>query len=501
MSTIHILHLEDNKIDAEYVRSLLESQDIIAAIDLVDNKHDFLKRLQAERYDLILADFKLPSFDGISALLLAAKYANDVPFIFVSGSMGEDLAVDALKHGATDYVLKHHISRLTPAVERALRERDEQRMRRRAEEMQKRMVTILESTSDIVGIYDREGNTYFLNAAGRRLLDIPIEADLSKTHATAFVTEPLKETLMQRFREADVQGTSRGELEFIGRNGDVIPVSQVLIAHRDEEDGGQVQYYSAIIRDISAQKKVENDLRAAKERAEESERLKDNFIATMSHEIRTPLNVIMGYSAYVRQLLEETGDEEITECLWSIDRAGKRLMRTVENILNISALRVGTFKLSTELINLSEEVEYIYKDLYSFAEERGLGFEFEALSEPSMISADRFSLRGALMNIVENAIKFTNEGQVSLKVRNIDGNLVFECIDSGVGISQEYTDNLFKIFSQEEEGYTRSFEGLGIGLALTKQYIDLNKGTLEIESKKGLGTTVRVSFPISGISL
>jgi len=498
MNVIKILHLEDNEIDAEYVQSLLESQEIPVSIVVVDNKQDFLRQIQSQSYDMILADFKLPSFDGISALLLASKYAPGIPFIFVSGSMGEDLAVDALKHGATDYVLKHHISRLAPAVERALREKEERLRRKQAEEMQQRLVAILESTSDLIIITDRDLNTYFMNTAARRMLGLPMEADLSKTPVTSFHPDYVHDTIFEEgFVAAEESGTWRGESAIIDIAGRIIPVSQVIIAHKD--DSGEVQYYSTTLRDISAQKEVEKNLRTAKERAEESERLKDNFIATMSHEIRTPLNVIMGYSSYFRALLEHQNNKDLQECLWSIDRAGKRLMRTVDNILNVSMLRLGGLRMTKELLDLNEEVRYLYKDFYAFAEEKGLEFVTSFEEKAAIISADKFSLRGAMLNIIDNALKFTKTGEVKLRVYIENGFAYMECSDTGIGISEEYQKRLFKLFSQEEEGDTRSFDGLGLGLALSNQYTELNGGKLEVSSEKGQGPTVRMKFPVAGI--
>jgi PAS domain S-box-containing protein len=497
MKTLKILHLEDNKIDAEYVQSLLESQDLSADIDLVDNKHDFLHQLQEKQYDLILADFKLPSFDGISALLLAAKYAARIPFIFVSGSMGEDLAVDALKHGATDYVLKHHISRLVPAVERAIRENDERIKRKKAEEMQKRMVAILERTSDLVGMFSMDGKTDFLNAHGRQILGIPIDEDLTNTHWSTFLTKESAEAMEASYSVAAKEGVWTGETVGLSRSGVEIPGSQVLIAHFD--DDGKISFFSTVIRDITAMKEVENSLRTAKERAEESERLKDYFIATMSHEIRTPLNVIMGYSSFVRSNLEGKADEEMIECLSSIDRGGKRLMRSVENILNISSLRVGTFIINKELVDLNNELQSLSDDFLSFANEKGITLTLEAGEGESLVSVDTYSLRGALSNVMDNAIKFTKKGGVHMRVYKDDRFVCMECKDTGIGISDEYKKNLFSLFSQEEQGYTRSFDGLGIGLALTQRYTELNNGVLEIESAKGRGTTVTLKFPIAGM--
>src|SRR5271157_3798359 len=134
---VRILHLEDDPADAELVQRTLESAAMDCRITRAQTRDEFDKALYGGRFDVILADYRLPDYDGVSALRLAQERCPDVPFIFVSGTMGEDAAIEGLTEGATDYVLKHRLSRLVPAVKRALREAENRRERKRAEEQQK----------------------------------------------------------------------------------------------------------------------------------------------------------------------------------------------------------------------------------------------------------------------------------------------------------------------------------------------------------------------------
>jgi C4-dicarboxylate-specific signal transduction histidine kinase len=133
-SPLHILHLEDNPGDAELIRDILETDGIVSHVTRVETQADFLTLLEQGRFDLILADYSLPSFDGLSALRLALEKCPNVPFIFVSATLGEEVAIEALKLGATDYVLKDRLSRIVPSVQRALREAEERNERKRAEQ-------------------------------------------------------------------------------------------------------------------------------------------------------------------------------------------------------------------------------------------------------------------------------------------------------------------------------------------------------------------------------
>src|SRR5919109_4091372 len=131
---LYILHLEDNPGDAELIQEILETDGIVSQVRRVETQADFLSSLEQGRFDLILADYSLPSFDGLSALKLALEKCPNVPFIFVSATLGEEVAIEALKVGATDYVLKDRLSRIAPSVQRALREAEERNHRKRVED-------------------------------------------------------------------------------------------------------------------------------------------------------------------------------------------------------------------------------------------------------------------------------------------------------------------------------------------------------------------------------
>ena len=137
-SPLQVLHLEDNAADTELIQATLDAEGVQAKLSRVEAEVDFIGALKDERFDLILADYTLPSFDGLSALRIAQQRAPDIPFIFVSGTLGEDIAIEALKTGATDYVLKTRLSRLVPSVQRALRAAEERAERKKAEEALRR---------------------------------------------------------------------------------------------------------------------------------------------------------------------------------------------------------------------------------------------------------------------------------------------------------------------------------------------------------------------------
>src|SRR6185312_9430129 len=167
---LRVLHLEDDARDTELVQATLEGEGIQSELTSVESEQDFVAALKRESFDLILADYTLPSFDGLSALRIAQQHSPDVPFIFVSGTLGEDVAIEALKKGATDYVLKTRLARLGPSISRALREAQERTERKRAEEAlrdsEEQWKAAFESNPVMYFMADRTGAILSVNAFG-----------------------------------------------------------------------------------------------------------------------------------------------------------------------------------------------------------------------------------------------------------------------------------------------------------------------------------------------
>lgn len=251
-----ILHLEDNREDAALVHALLDDEWPGCEITVVATKPAFVGELNHPGYEVILSDFNLGSFTGLEALKLTLEHAPEIPFIFLSGTIGEDRAIEAVQAGAHDYVLKDRMKRLVTAIQRALRENEEQKKRREAEEAQRRFVAILENTPDFVGLAGLNGRVFYLNHAGQQMLGLPATQDpgllsIRDLHPPE-VLGPLFDT---HIAAAVRDGTWSGESMLLARDGRRIPVSQVIIAHKASD--GSVEYLSTVMRDITATKRAE----------------------------------------------------------------------------------------------------------------------------------------------------------------------------------------------------------------------------------------------------
>jgi two-component system cell cycle sensor histidine kinase/response regulator CckA len=261
------LHLEDNPVDAALVHELLSHEWPDCHIDLVSNRPEFLQQLERDGHDLILSDFTLVSFTGLEALEIARARVPDTPFVFFTGTLGEDRAIDTVHHGASDYVLKDHMKRLPTAIRRALREAAERRQRQQMEAANHRLLDIFANTPDLVAMTSPSGQVLYLNRAGRRLLGLADAADLSQASIREFHPPEVADFILHRaVPEAIRDNTWTGETVVLARDGRQVPVSQVLIAHKNSN--GTVSYLSTIMRDLTAQRRHEAAVRESNERFE-----------------------------------------------------------------------------------------------------------------------------------------------------------------------------------------------------------------------------------------
>lgn len=359
-----------------------------------------------------------------------------------------------------------------------------------------RMANILEATPDLVGMAYPNGDVFYLNRGGRLLMQIPASEDITKLNIREFHPEEISLLITQKgLPIAKDRGYWSAETRILTRTGEEIPVLQNIISHKNYEN--VVTHYSTIIRDIREIKKMEENLKEAKEKAEQSDKLKTEFLAQMSHEIRSPMNAVISFATLLKEDLSKDLSPEHLEYFAGIDSAGRRLIRTVELILNASELQVGTYKPDFSDMGLIGEIlTRISSEYKLLAEEKGLTFNFRSNIEEAVIEGDKESIYQVFVNLMDNAVKYTQKGSVSINVeKNEDAQEVKVTIeDSGIGISQEFLDQMFEPFTQEDRGYSRRYEGNGLGLSLVKKYCELNGITIQVKSKKGIGTKFELIF-------
>ncbi|MCK6604070.1 MAG: PAS domain S-box protein [Ignavibacteriaceae bacterium] len=287
----------------------------------------------------------------------------------------------------------------------------------------------------------------------------------------------------------------RGEILNKKRNGKLFWENSVIAPIVNESN--IITHYVAVKEDVTDKKSMLEELIHAKEKAEEMNKVKSNFFSNMSHELRTPLIGIMGFSEILEEELED--NEQLLKMVKTINKGGQRLLETLNLILNLSKFEAGKIETKFDKVNIKEPVKETF-DLYaSAAKIKNLEYHFTASDDEIICHIDRNLLQNVLSNLINNAVKFTNKGAINVAVEKSESEAIIFVKDTGVGIPEDKIDLIWKEFRQASEGFSRNFEGTGLGLTIARKFTELMSGNIEVESKPGEGTTFIITFPLSGM--
>ncbi len=283
-----------------------------------------------------------------------------------------------------------------------------------------------------------------------------------------------------------------GELINKKKNGDFFWEKEIITPILNEE--GEIVHFVAIREDITEKKKMIEELIQAKNRAENLNRLKTEFLAQMSHEIRSPINLLLNYTALIKDDLNTDISEEISISFDGIESAGRRIIRTIDLILNMSELQLGTYEVTKREFDIEKSIRVLMKEYYSSAASKNIELNINTNTSNTIIISDDYAVNQIFANLIDNAIKYTHKGEIRIDINENNNRLVVSVGDTGIGISEEYLKKIFTPFTQEEQGYSRTYDGTGLGLALVKKYCELIGAEIEVKSSKGEGTTFNIFF-------
>ncbi|MEH2372082.1 hybrid sensor histidine kinase/response regulator [Nostoc sp.] len=504
MSVLRFLLLEDSLLDAELTQAMLTEGEINCELIRVETRADFLAALETKAFDLILADYALPSFDGISALEIARNRFPEVPFIFVSAALGEELAIEALKNGATDYVLKQGLGRLVPSVQRALRSAKERRERKRAEESlqesEARYRRIVDTSYEGIWMIDEETQTEYVNQRLSQMLGYPAEEMLGRS-LFDFMDQADGIAAEEKLEWLKGEGSDLKEGRLRCKDGSYI---WTLISAR-AIFGEQNQFLGAIamLTDITDRKRTESERdrllqleQLARAEAEAANRIKDEFLAVLSHELRSPLNPILGWAKLLQS--RKFDEKALKKALETIERNAKLQAQLIEDLLDVSRILQGKLNLNMIPVNLASTIEATMETVRLAAEAKTIQIEMILDRTVGKVLGDSARLQQVLWNLLLNAVKFTpTGGQVNVRLECIDAQAQITVSDTGKGIHPDFLPHVFDYFRQGDSTTTRKFGGLGLGLAIARHLVEMHGGTVGVESLgENKGAIFTVSLPL-----
>ena len=252
-----------------------------------------------------------------------------------------------------------------------------------------------------------------------------------------------------------------------------------------------------LVEEIKQKEFMQKNLEQAKNKAEESDRLKSAFLANISHEIRTPVNGILGFARLMKE--KQIGEKERDEYLDFIEKSGHRMLNIINDLINISKIEAGQMEVNYSNIRLNEQMDYLYHLFLPKAEEKGieLSVHYALPSERTMISTDKEKFVSVLSNLINNAIKFTDEGSVVFGYTRKNNQLEFYVKDTGKGIPEEKQKHIFDRFFQADTSFSRGYEGAGLGLSISKEFVKMLGGEIGFESKAEYGATFYFTLPLA----
>lgn len=487
--SLHLLVIDDSDDDAALLQRQFKKAGIDVTADRVDTTATLIDALRLRRPDVIICDYNMPLLSAAEALEQITAMDIDVPFILVSGQVGEEAATALMRAGAHDFVLKDRLARLIPAVQRELREADDRRQRRAAEDAlrlsEQRFRLLAEHAQDVIFRYRRTPDSCFeyLSPAVEQLIGYRPDELYADAELLFRLVEPKdRPRFEQSLRWSEPQALT---VRWHRRDGGLIHLEQRAVAVHDQD--GRIIAVEGILRDITERTHAEEERHRLEHRLRQTERLDSlgHLAGGVAHDFNNLLAVILGYCDVVAEAFapDDPGKADVE----GIKKAAQRGASLTRQLLIFSRLEPSR----PETIDLNHVVRETGELL-----ERTLGADIrvdaDLATDLRPVRADRSKMEQVLLNLIMNArAAMPSGGVLGLQTRNDDDRVVLSVSDNGRGMEPEVIQRAFEPF------FTTRPKGQGTGLGLATAYgavIDAG-GTIDIESELGTGTTVRIELP------
>jgi signal transduction histidine kinase/CheY-like chemotaxis protein len=526
IGSLRILHLEDSRVDAELVREVLLGAGLQVEVECVDRRETYVAALERGGHDLILADYSLPMFDGISALELARKIRPDVPFVFVTGALKDDSAVETLRRGATDFIVKQRLTRLVPAIHRALREREEREQRARAEaalhfiaEASARLASSLDlkatlgnvarlavpafgdwcvvelATSD--GELSERVATAHVDPARLGLLqDLRLRLDAVLRSGASVLRERLDDFELELLCKVPAQTAAFRELQTTSLMIVPMIVNGRVLGAIVFGFGASSRRYDQ--RDLATAQNLAERAAVAVENArlyrelQRSVKAREDLLAIVSHDLRSPIQTIVMAATLAEGQL--AAGHPVKPRIEGILRSADFINRLLADLLDLAQFDAGGLVLQRSESDLGKIVEEAVAMVSAQAEQRGI--RLEVGGTPLNAHCDPTRVVQILGNLLGNALKFTPRGgRITVTVASAPPDKVRIAVtDTGPGVLAADRVHLFERYWQAQRG---GGIGVGLGLSIVKALVEAHGGAVGVSSAPDGGSTFSFTLPVA----
>jgi PAS domain S-box-containing protein len=487
---LRLLLVEDSENDALLIMSALKTGGYRLESERVYTAVTMREALAKQTWDVIICDYKIPRFGAHEALKLVNEMNLDLPFIVVSGAMGENTAVEMMRAGAADYLMKDNLLRLAPAIERELKDAKDRAERRRAQELSSRLGRIIDNSPNEVFVF---------NATNLKV----IQANKGAMRNSSYAWESLQEMILydlapelspEKFAEL-TQALYNGEQDTIvcemmirRRNGSVYPAEVILSLSSAESPPALL----AIMQDISERKQVQEELLASAQRLERSNQELQSFAHIASHDLQEPLRKVQLFSSRIEEKYADLIDSDGKEYIQRMQNAVQRMQAMINDLLKYA--RLSDMEQQLELVDLNSVLQEVIGDLEVQIEQVQGTLQFDALP---IVPAYPIQMYQLFQNLLSNAFKY-HQADLPPMVKITCEYLPKQCCivveDNGIGFPPESSERIFGFF-QRLHGRSE-YRGNGIGLAICRKIMDNHAGTIRAESEPGRGSKFIVTLPI-----
>jgi len=481
--TLHLLIIEDSEDDVLLLVRELRRAGYEPLFEHIQTREEMRDALMRGAWDVIISDYVMPRFSGLDALHQLQESGLDIPFIIVSGNIGEDIAVGAMKAGAHDYLIKGNLARLVPAVEREIRDAEVRRARKHLEEARALLAAAIESSADAVVITSERGVIQYVNPAFEHITGYTEHEAVGRTihmldsgkHDESFY-HAVRETVRR-------DGAWSGRLFNKKKDGTFYLEDCTYSPVQDRN--GNITNYVSVRRDVTDKVRLES--------IAESVNMMDNIgyiFAGVRHEIGNPINTIGITLSILKRKLGSIDQTAIEEYLDRALHEMSRITYLLQSLKNFNMFEKPTLQDMQILPFMDKFLALIQQDFKS----KNIKISFTIEREAASCHADPRALQQVLINLLTNAadaLQGRDNAQVDITVSKQEDTVKIRMEDNGSGIPEDHLKNLFKPFN------TSKVHGTGLGLVIVKKLLALMNGTIEITSKKDAGTTVDINLPFS----